>query len=66
MTVDPHIIQLAKQTLSPKQFEAWQLWEIEGLGYSRIALKLDISTSSARDRIHRAIRALEPHLERAA
>jgi len=64
--IDPAILQLAKRTLTPEQYEAWELWEAQGLGYKNIGAKLGISTSSARDRIHRAIARLEPHLEGAA
>lgn len=64
--IDADILNLARRELTPKQYEAWDLWENHKLGYGRIALKLDISTSSARDRIHRALRILERHLETAA
>ena len=62
---DPQILQLAASVLTPEQYQAWELWE-RGLGYKNIGTKLGISTSSARDRIHRAIARLEPHLEDAA
>lgn len=62
MTIDPAILLLAERTLTTEQYEAWELWE-RGLGYTNIAAKLGISRSSARDRIHRAIARLEPHLE---
>ena len=66
MTIDPRILAIAQTTLSPKQYAAWDLWENHQLGYTRIADRLGISTSSARDRVHRAIRNLEPHLEQEA
>lgn len=63
--VDPTVLELAAKVMTPPQLEAWTLWE-QGLGYKNIGTKLGISTSSARDRIHRAIQRLEPHLEAAA
>lgn len=62
---DPRILDLAQNVLTPTQYEAWELWEVQRLGFDRIALKLNISKSSARDRIHRAVARLEPHLEAA-
>lgn len=59
-TLDPAIRELAEAVLTPKQLEAYRLWE-DGLGYSRIADLLGISTSSARDRIHRSLRTIEHH-----
>lgn len=63
--IDPAIVDLAKNVLTPEQYEAWELWEIQNLGYDRIATRLGISKSSARYRIIRAIARLEPHLEAA-
>lgn len=61
----PHIRDIANTQLTPRQLAAYKLWE-EGLGYRRIATILNISTSAARDRINRALRAIELALERAA
>lgn len=61
-TLDPAIRRIAETHLPPKQLDAYRLWE-DGLGYGRIALRLHISSSSARDRVHRAIRTIELHLE---
>lgn len=59
-----NIKRAAEENLSHEQLEAYRLWE-DGLGYRNIAAMLNISVSSARDRIHRAIRNLEPHIEAA-
>lgn len=56
--LDPLTRETAERTLTRKQLDALILWE-DGLGYGRIGLKLGISTSSARDRIHRALRVIE-------
>ncbi len=65
MTIDPRILEIAKRELTPEQHEAWELWDIQGLSYDQIAIKLRISKSSARYRIIRALARLEPHLEAA-
>jgi DNA-directed RNA polymerase specialized sigma24 family protein len=61
--LNPAVRELASAVLTAKQLEAWELWE-EGLGYGRIGLKLGISTSAARNRIHSALRNIEVELER--
>jgi DNA-directed RNA polymerase specialized sigma24 family protein len=63
--VDPAIRAMAARVCTPPQLEALKLWE-DGLGYRRIASKIGISTSSARDRIHRALAAIELGLEKTA
>lgn len=63
--IDPRIIELAAKVMTPEQYAAWELWEIHGLSYERVAIRLGISKSSARYRIVRALTRLEPHLEAA-
>lgn len=64
-TLHPTIRQTAERVLTEKQLDAYKHWE-NGLGYGRIATLLGISPSSARDRVHRALSAIERHLERDA
>jgi len=54
---------IAETELTAKQREAWLLWE-DGLGYGKIAQKLGLSTSGARNRVHAAVRNIELALER--
>lgn len=63
--LDPKIRAAAHRACTPAQLDALKLWE-DGLGYRRIAMQLGITTSSARDRIHRALAAVENALERAS
>jgi DNA-directed RNA polymerase specialized sigma24 family protein len=64
-TLPPPFRTIAERELTARQLEALVLWE-DGLGYTRIAAKLGISVSAARDRIHRALRNIETALEKAA
>jgi len=60
--LDPTIRNIALSHLTDKQIAAYELWE-DNLGYTRIANLLNISPSSARDRIHRSLRTIENALE---
>jgi DNA-binding CsgD family transcriptional regulator len=62
-TLPPEIRDTAKQALTPRQYQAWELWE-QNLGYTRIATILNISTPAARDRINRALTNIEHALEK--
>lgn len=53
--------QIAERVCTAKELEALILWN-RGAGYGRIADMLDISPSTARDRVKRARRKLLPHL----
>lgn len=53
----PEAQTFMRQTLTAKQLDAWKL-SLDGAGYDRISLALDISPSSARDRIKAARRKL--------
>lgn len=55
----------ALELLTDRQFQAWILWH-RGAGYRRVAKLLGISTSTARDRIDRALLILNTDQETAA
>jgi hypothetical protein len=59
MTVDPHIIQLAQTTLSPKQFRAFELVHIHGLSLRKAAAYDREHRSTFIDRYDAAIINLE-------
>lgn len=56
-TLPPAVRELAERVLTVKQLEAVKLWDA-GAGYRRVGLMLRISTSSARDRVQRAVARL--------
>lgn len=56
-TLPPEIRELAQELLTAKELDALKLWDA-GMGYRRIAVALDISPSTARDRVQNAIRKL--------
>lgn len=61
----PNLTQLeqhAHRTLTDKQFAAFILWN-RGAGIRRIADLLDVSVSTARDRLDRALRNLGDQLK---
>jgi hypothetical protein len=53
MTVDLHLERTARLVCTQREFEAWQLWN-RGAGYRRVMHLLDVSFTTARDRIQRA------------
>lgn len=55
----------AEQELTRKQLDVFKLW-MNGNGTDRIALTLDISRSTARDHLRRALQKLKPYMEEAA
>ena len=57
-TLPPELRELALTVLTAKQMEALKLWDA-GAGYRRIGVQLDISPSTARDRVQNAVRKLE-------
>lgn len=63
--LEPHVRAVAESVCTAKQLEALKLWE-DGLGYGRISLLLRISPSSARDRVRRALNAIDLAMETAA
>lgn len=57
---DRKLERLSEQICTPKEHEAFVLWN-RGAGYRRVADQLGISFSTARDRVHRALRKLADH-----
>lgn len=57
-TLPPELRELAQSVCTPKELEALRLWDA-GAGYRRVGLMLDISPSTARDRVQRALRKME-------
>lgn len=62
MSLPTNVRAIAERVLTPKQLEAWLLWEDE-FGYGRIGDRLGISTSAARNRVYAALRNIEIALE---
>lgn len=60
-SLPPELRELAERVCTAKELEALRAREA-GAGYRRIALMLDISVSSARDRVQRALAKLEREL----
>lgn len=58
--IDPRILDLAAEHLTPNQHEAWTL-SIRGLSQRDIALHLGVSRTTAVDRIDRAWQKLAAH-----
>ena len=48
------ILALARAELTPKQFEAWELYYRAGWSYTRIAYTLDVDRSTIARRVQRA------------
>ncbi|MDQ3672699.1 MAG: hypothetical protein M3364_09745 [Actinomycetota bacterium] len=53
-TLPPEVRALAERVCTEKELAALKLWDA-GAGYRRVGLMLDISTSTARDRVQRAL-----------
>lgn len=53
-TLPPELRELAEEVCTPAQLDALKLWDA-GAGYGRVALMLEISKESARDRITRGL-----------
>jgi predicted naringenin-chalcone synthase len=60
MTIDPRILRIANQHLTQKQADAWLLHQ-QGTSIRAIAYYLDISRTTAGDRIDAAWRTLRKH-----
>ena len=60
MTIDPRIHQIALEQLTENQFRAWSL-SIAGMSQRSIAYALDISRTTANDRLDAAWRTLRKH-----
>ena len=56
------ILSLAREVLTPKQFEAWELYYRAGWSYTRIAYRLDVDRSTAQRRVQRAQSKLSKRL----
>ena len=56
---DQAIIDIAKETLTAKEYAAWHAAATYDAGYRRISLVLNISPTTARDRLARARRKLD-------
>lgn len=64
-SLPPEARAIAERELSPRQLDVFKLW-MAGCGYKRIGVMLDISPSTARDHLARALQKLRPHMQRAA
>jgi DNA-directed RNA polymerase specialized sigma24 family protein len=60
MTIDPRILHIANTHLTEKQADAWLLHQ-QGCSIRYIAYHLDISRTTAGDRIDSAWRTLRKH-----
>jgi len=60
VNVDPRIHQIALEQLTENQFRAWSL-SIAGMSQRSIAYALDISRTTANDRLDAAWRTLRKH-----
>jgi FixJ family two-component response regulator len=60
VTIDPRIHQIALEHLTENQFRAWSL-SIAGTSQRSIAYALDISRTTANDRLDAAWRTLRKH-----
>lgn len=60
MTIDPRIHAIALDVLTENQFRAWSL-SIAGTSQRSIAYALDISRTTANDRLDAAWRTLRKH-----
>ena len=60
----PDVRLVAEQVCTEKELAALRLWNPGVAGYKSVALALDISPDTARDRIKRAIRKIEKQTRR--
>lgn len=57
--------QVAERELTRKQLDVLKLW-CNGYGVERIAMALDVSRSTARGHLRRALQKIKPYMEEAA
>lgn len=60
------VFELARIRLTPKQFEAWELYYRAGWSHSKIAIALDLDRSTVARRIYRAQWKLHKAMKEAA
>ena len=60
MTIDQRILDIAQRELTIAQLEAWHM-SINGISQRGIAYRLDISKTTATDRLDAAWRTLRRH-----
>ncbi len=60
MTIDPRILEIANANLTIAQLEAWHM-SVNGISQRGIAYRLDISKTTATDRLDAAWRTLRKH-----
>ena len=60
--LSPELRELAERVCTQKELDALKLWDPDVVGFRSVALALDISRDSARDRIRSALRKIEKGL----
>ena len=60
MTIDPRILETAREHLTRLQFQAWR-WQLDGMSQREIAYRLDRSRTTITDTLDAAWRTLRKH-----